>query len=101
MAHTQDTQDGRTTTEQRLWDEIKTKILHLLGIYPVISPTMLQGGLGPQIKPIDWRPVLNELIANGEVIEGTASLQTPTDRFNTYTKLSLPGTVVTLAEDAQ
>jgi len=78
-------------------EEIQTKIVHLLGIYPIISPTMLQGALGPSTKPALWRPALAELIERGEVIEDQESMLTPTDRYNTYTKLSLPGTSVVVA----
>ena len=74
--------------------EVEAKIIHLLSIYPIISPTMLQGGLGPYTKPAVWRPVLQQLIASGRVVEDQESLQTPTDRYNTYTKLSLPHTRV-------
>ena len=75
-------------------EEIEARILHLLNIYPVISPTMLQGGLGPYTKPALWRPVLVHLIDKGQVVESQESLQTPSDRYNTYTKLSLPGVTV-------
>lgn len=70
--------------------EIREKILHVLGIYPVISPTMLQAGLGPYTKPARWRPILQELIEAKKVIESQVSLQTPSDRYNTYTLLQLP-----------
>ena len=76
----------------------EVKILHLLGIYPVISPTMLQSGLGPSTKPSLWRPVLSSLIARGLVIEEQKLLQTPSERYNTYSKLSLPGTTVSVSE---
>ncbi len=75
---------------------IEVKILHLLGIYPIISPTMLQSALGPSTKPADWRPVLGKLIAAGRVIEEQKSMQTPSERYNTYSKLSLPGTTVSV-----
>ena len=78
--------------------EIETRILHLLRIYPIISPTMLQSGLGPSTKPAQWRPVLTALIAQGKVKEDTISMQTPSERYNTYTKLSLPGTKVSVSE---
>ena len=77
------------TTEAMQQLEIELKILHLLSIYPVISPTMLQGGLGPYTKAALWRPVLAKLVAQGKVIETQENLQTPSDRYNTYTKLSL------------
>ncbi len=76
--------------------EVEAKILHLLKIYPIISPTMLQGGLGPYTKPAIWRPALQKLIEEGKVEETQESLQTPSERYNTYTKLSLPGTKVEL-----
>lgn len=78
--------------------EIETRILHLLKIYPIISPTMLQSGLGPSTKPAQWRPVLVDLLARGKVIEESQSMQTPSERYNTYTKLSLPGTTVSVSE---
>jgi len=80
-------------------DEIRTKILHLLSIYPIISPTMLQGGLGPAMKPVLWRPVLEELIKEGAVVQEQESMLTPTERYNTYTKLSLPGAIVTFEDE--
>jgi len=82
-------------TEQSTGD-IEAKILHILGIYPVISPTMLQSGLGPYTKPALWRPVLAQLIADGKVVEDQESLQTPSERYNTYSKLSLPLTKVVI-----
>ena len=75
-------------------EEIGTKILHLLSIYPIISPTMLQGGLGPAMKPVLWRPILAALIADNKVVQEQESMLTPTERYNTYTKLMLPGTQV-------
>ena len=86
------------TTEETdnplLAEDIATKILHILSIYPIISPTMLQGGLGPSMKPAQWRPVLAHLIENGKVVETQEATQTPTKRYNTYAKLSLPGVTV-------
>lgn len=68
---------------------IRELIIHLLRIYPVVSPTMLQSGLGPYVKPAIWRPVLQDLIAEGVVVEDQETLQTPRGRYNTYTKLHL------------
>lgn len=83
-----------TQTKELTPEEIEVKILHLLGIYPIISPTMLQGALGPAVKPILWRPVLARLLEEDKVVEEQEPLMTPADRYNTYTKLSLPGTTV-------
>ncbi len=85
-----DTNEKVDPTEQ----EIEAKILHILGIYPIISPTMLQSGLGPYTRPSLWRPVLQRLIDEDKVVEEQESLQTPKGRYNTYTKLRLPNTRV-------
>ena len=74
-------------------EEIRIKILHILSIYPIISPTMLQSGLGASWRPLFWRPVLEALIEEGKVMEAKTSMITPMNRYNTYTKLSLPGTI--------
>ena len=68
---------------------IREKIIHLLKVYPIISPTMLQAALGAYVKPIKWRPVLVELIADGTVVEENESIMTPFKRYNSYTKLRL------------
>lgn len=77
------------SVDEEVQAEIAVKIVHLLGIYPIISPTMLQGALGPQVKAGIWRPVLTQLIEEGKVVEESVSMLTPTERYNTYTKLSL------------
>jgi hypothetical protein len=90
------TEEEQGITEQ----EVETKILHVLAIYPIISPTMLQGGLGPYMKPATWRPVLNRLIAEGKVEEHQESILSPSNRYNTYSKLSLPGVRVEMPKPA-
>ncbi len=84
----------QTKNKQEVIDPgiIRDKILHILSLYPIISPTMLQGGLGPYMKPIQWRPVLEALIAEGLVTESQRSRQTHQERYNTYTFLHLPKT---------
>ncbi len=69
--------------------DIAAKIVHILGIYPIISPTMLQGALGPALKPALWRPILAQLVEDGVVIEDQESKLTPAERYNTYAKLKL------------
>jgi hypothetical protein len=85
-----------TTEETRVVDveearmKIREQIIHILGIYPILSPTMLQGGLGPYKKPAQWKPILEELIREGIVVrEATDQIMTPSNRYNTYTLLRL------------
>lgn len=70
-------------------EDIASRITHLLGIYPGISPTMLQAGLGPQTKATAWRPVLEDMIDNGIVKKQVQAATTPKGRHNDYTKLFL------------
>ena len=88
--------EGSQNVKGQTPEQLEAKILHILGIYPMISPTMLQSGLGPYTKPELWRPVLMDLIAAGKVVETQESLQTPAGRYNAYTKLSLPLTKVVI-----
>ena len=69
--------------------DIREKIVFILNVYPEISPTMLQAGIGPQLSPKKWRPVLEDLIAEGVIEQHTETLQSPTGRHNSYVILSL------------
>jgi hypothetical protein len=76
-------------TAEQASDNIKEKIRHVLTIYPLISHTMLQAGIGPQIQPKFWRPILDELISRGEIKQEDYATQSPAGRYITYTRLSL------------
>lgn len=77
--------DETTTTN----GEIREKIIHLLKIYPIISPTMLQGGLGPYVKPKVWRPILEQLVQEGIVEQTQETLLSPGGRHNVHNKIQL------------
>lgn len=70
--------------------DIRTRILTVLKIYPRVSPSMLQIGIGPWVKPALWRPVLEHMKTSGEVIQTHQTYETPTGRYRTATILSLP-----------
>ena len=65
------------------------KIIHTLTIFPIISPSMLQAALGPGCAARLWRPVLQQLIDSGAVIQKEQVATTPTGRQNSYTQLML------------
>jgi hypothetical protein len=69
---------------------IREKILQTLSVYPRISPTMLQVGIGTSITPRMWHPILDQLIE--EKIVKRETRQSPnnvTGRDQTYTIISL------------
>lgn len=70
-------------------DVVSMKILHVLGIYPQISPSMLQVGIGTALPPKIWRPVLEQLIKDGKVKEETYATVSPSGRDQTYHVISL------------
>lgn len=63
---------------------IRLRILHCLSIYPRISPSMLQVGIGPSLPPSIWKPLLDTLIGEGKVVREIVSKQTPQGRLRTY-----------------
>jgi hypothetical protein len=69
-----------------LWRE---RILHVLRIYPRISPSMLQVGIGPAIPASVWKPVMEQLIMENLIRRETIPLKGPSGRDNSYTILSL------------
>ena len=79
------------STEETLPPNFEERIIHILTHYPIISRTMLQGALGPQAKPVDWKPVLTRMIADGKVVELSEDTVLPNGRHHTYAKLHLPG----------
>lgn len=73
-------------------DAIKTvqlKILNTLHIYPKISPSMLNTGIGPAIPPAIWRPALQHLIEQGLVTESQVNRLGITGRSNTLRTVEL------------
>ncbi len=72
---------------------MEDKILHCLSIYPIISPSMLQIGIGTHHAPTEWRPILRDLVQKGKILELEKDTVTVTGRNFTYTRLMLPGTI--------
>ena len=70
-------------------EKLADKIVHILTVYPMISPSMLQIGLGPAVSPSIWKPILEGLIESGTVIRTNVLAETPSGRQNTYMRLEL------------
>ena len=70
-------------------DMIRQRILHTLWIYPKLSPSMLQVGIGTSFPPALWHPVLESLIMDGTVIRAQVQATNPiSKREQTYTILT-------------
>lgn len=70
--------------------EIEQRILHVLKIYTRISPSMLHLGIGTSVTSGSWRPVLDGLISNGEVLSKKEYHENISGKVQAYTVLSLP-----------
>ena len=85
MQQEQEVEEPEVRTDE--W--IEERIIHVLKVYPVISPTMLQVGIGPSLQPKHWKPVLERLIEREVILRETEAAKTPQGRCNNYIKLSL------------
>jgi hypothetical protein len=72
-----------------IFTSMKDKIIHVLTIYPKVSPTMLQVGIGTGISPDIWHPVIERLMIDGIVEKTQVSSPTPKGRSQVYTIISL------------
>ena len=75
--------------------DIRNRIIHTLTLFPKLSPTMLQMGLGPQTETKIWKPILEDMILKDEVVREFITLLSPGGRWKSYTFLSLrtPGDI--------
>ncbi|MHA2067748.1 MAG: hypothetical protein ACXABY_25580 [Candidatus Thorarchaeota archaeon] len=70
-------------------DGIRENILHILSIFPIISPSMLHITLGGSLPTKVWKPILEALITSGLVERGEHVTPAPNGRTRCYTLLSL------------
>lgn len=68
---------------------IRDKILHVLKHYPVLSPSMLQVGIGPSISPRAWHPVLDSLVQENIVQKSERGVEDPSGRYRSITLIQL------------
>lgn len=64
---------------------IKARILHVLSVFPFLSQSMINVGIGTSIPSKLWQPVLEELLADGSITKTAINAQSPSDRSQTYT----------------
>lgn len=93
-------------------EDIVERIKHCLTIFPKVSPTMLQMGIGAYINAVKWQPQLEQMIVDGIVIREFITLKSPAERWKSYTLISLksapelstlmlPGSAVDIDEEEE
>lgn len=70
-------------------DFVRAKIKHVLSIFPKLSPSMLQVGIGTGVPPRFWKPIFRQMVAEGVVKVDQVSFLTPNGRDQTYKVVSL------------
>lgn len=68
---------------------VQAKILYTLSIYPKLSHSMLQTGIGPGIAPTIWRPALAHMIEKRWIKEEQIQAKGVSGRANSPKVLSL------------
>lgn len=68
---------------------IANRIVNVLRVYPKISPSMLQQGIGASIPADLWRPIWNILLEKGIVKQEQMQQLSVSGRMITHTLLSL------------
>ena len=67
---------------------LEQKILHVLDLFPKVSPSMLQTCLGSGVPASLWKPVLEGLIASGAVYRYERTVLSPKGRSQLQTIIS-------------
>lgn len=81
--------NANMTEIEQFLKNLKEKLVFTLTVFPRLTSSQLQVGIGPHIQPRIWRPVLEELIADGTVIREDLGITTPIGQYRTLTVLSL------------
>ncbi len=69
--------------------DIAKRIKHILNIYPKLSMSMLQVGIGTSMPPTLWKPTLMKLIEGGHISHGSVTSMSPTGRMGVHTVIEL------------
>lgn len=73
---------------------LEAKIVYLLGVFPKMTPSMLQIMIGSSLSPKIWKPLLNRLIESGRLQMDVSIKEPPfSDRSQTFHIISLKKTV--------
>ncbi len=63
---------------------IVRKIMHTLKLYPGVSMTMLQVGIGTSIPPELWKPIYHKMLNARQLFETSESVEAPNGRIQSY-----------------
>ena len=70
-------------------DFVRERIIALLTVYPILSPSMIQIGLGSSLPTFVWRPVFDRMLISGELVEGLVEGPPSDNRQRPFKTVSL------------
>ena len=76
---------GVVDSDQKLRD----KIIFVMTLYPQLSPSMLHTGIGPNVAPQLWRPIVDSMVKEGTIIRSDEGVMTHLEQYRTFTVLRL------------
>lgn len=78
-----------TTSNEDFETQMRDRIMHVLGIYPELSPSMLQIGMGTSLSPTLWKPILDKMITEGRIVRDDLITEAPNGALRHYSRLHL------------
>lgn len=70
-------------------ERIQEQLTHLLRVYPVLSPTLIQALLGTKVRPHVWKPVMEQMIEGGTLVRQIAVSKNAWGQLHNYTCIKL------------
>jgi len=65
------------------------QLLHLLQVYPILSPSHVHQVLGPSVRVVAWKPFLYKLIQEGVIMHTAVACMSPSGRMQSRSLLCL------------
>ena len=66
-------------------EQTRERILHSLAIFPFLSSSLLHMSIGTSTSHKLWKPLLEDLLEEGKVVETVITAKSATGRQQTYT----------------
>ena len=70
-------------------EQTQKQIVHLLQVYPVLSPTLIQALLGAKARPRVWKPIMEVMIKDGTLVRSEMVSENSWGQFHSYTCIRL------------
>ena len=70
-------------------ERIHKQLEHLLQVYPVLSPTMIQSALGTKVRPVIWKPIMELMIKEGILVRNEIVSKNSWGQLRSYTRIRL------------